>query len=91
MTEAEQADFVAYTAANPEAGDLIVGSGGVRKVRFAGKAEAKSGGYRVATIFVTGRGVYLLWVLSKGSAANFTDAQIKAFATLVKEIKAGRG
>ncbi|MDF5198123.1 hypothetical protein P3670_24120, partial [Vibrio parahaemolyticus] len=31
---------------NPEMGSLIVGTGGLRKVRLAGESTGKSGGYR---------------------------------------------
>ena len=44
MTEAERTTLVNFIAANPDAGDLIKGSGGFRKVRFAGKGKGKSGG-----------------------------------------------
>ena len=32
---------------NPLAGDLIVGTGGLRKLRASGKGKGKSGGYRI--------------------------------------------
>jgi hypothetical protein len=35
----------------PEAGDVIEGTGGARRVRFTGKGKGKSGGYRVITFF----------------------------------------
>ena len=41
-TEAERGDFVAYLAANPEAGELIAGSGGCRKVRWPLRGVGKS-------------------------------------------------
>src|SRR3954468_14089393 len=54
-------------AANPRQGDEIRGSGGVRKVRFAGRGKGKSGGYRVVTAyFGADAPVYLLALLSKG-------------------------
>jgi hypothetical protein len=49
MTDAERALAVDTIAANPLAGDVIVGSGGCRKVRIAGRGKGKSGGYRVTT------------------------------------------
>lgn len=88
MSDAEQFEFVSYIAANPEAGDLIKGSAGVRKVRFPGKGKGKSGGYRVATLYPTPHGVYLLQVLSKGSAANFSKAKVNDMASEAKAIKA---
>ena len=47
LPETERADIVSWLAANPESGDVIEGTGGARKVRFAGRGKGKSGGYRV--------------------------------------------
>jgi hypothetical protein len=41
--------IVEHVARRPDAGDVIPGTGGVRKVRFAGRGKGKSGGYRVVT------------------------------------------
>jgi hypothetical protein len=87
MTGAETKAVVDLIAANPKAGDLIVGSGGCRKVRIAGKGKGKSGGYRVITYFYNEDiPVFLLWVLSKGSVANLTDEQVKQLAKATKAI-----
>ncbi len=87
MTEAERAAAVDIVSANPTAGDLIVGGGGIRKVRVAGRGKGKSGGYRVITYFVgEDLGVCLLWVLSKGRAANLTDAQVNDLANATKSL-----
>jgi hypothetical protein len=55
LTEAEWAEVVSVIASNPQAGELIVGSGGARKVRFAGRGKGKSGGYRVITFYAPPR------------------------------------
>lgn len=83
MTEAERFDLVSVIAADPEAGDVIQGTGGVRKVRFAGKGKGKSGGYRVISFF-TGPGlpVFLLTVFAKGDRANLTKAERNDLAGL---------
>ncbi|WP_010137895.1 type II toxin-antitoxin system RelE/ParE family toxin [Oceanicola sp. S124] len=47
LTEAERAEVVNFLAANPEAGDVMQGTGGVRKVRIAMQGRGKSGGARV--------------------------------------------
>jgi hypothetical protein len=44
MTDVERQDAINQIAANPAAGDLMVGSGGCRKVRVAGRGKGKSGG-----------------------------------------------
>ena len=46
-TEEERADFVSWLATQPEIGDVIPKSGGVRKVRWKLKGKGKSGGVRV--------------------------------------------
>jgi hypothetical protein len=76
MTDGERLAAVDYIAANPEAGDIIPGSGGCRKVRIAKEGMGKRGGYRVVTYFTsTEVPVFLLTVISKGQTANLTDKQ----------------
>lgn len=87
MTVAEREAAVSLIAQDPEAGDLIQGSGGVRKVRVSGRGKGKSGGYRVATYYSDGRHpVFLLAVLSKASADNFTDRQVQTMARAVQTL-----
>ena len=43
MTDAEITDAVDMIAANPLTGDLIVGTGGMRKVRIAGRGFGRVG------------------------------------------------
>ncbi len=87
MTEAEMEAMERMLAANPEAGEMIVGSGGCRKVRLAGKGRGKSGGYRVVTFFAhAGLPVYLVAMLAKGARANFSDAEVSAMAVFAKRI-----
>jgi hypothetical protein len=76
MTEAEREAVVNVIAQNPEAGDLIEGSGGARKVRVARQGKGKSGGYRVITYYLDkGAPVFLLTVISKGQRADLTAGQ----------------
>jgi hypothetical protein len=87
MSEDEVERAVDTVARNPMAGDLIVGSGGCRKVRIAGRGFGKSGGYLIVTYYGgLDAPVYLLWALSKGRAANLTDAQINTLAKLTKTL-----
>ena len=88
MTQSERQGVIDRISANPLAGDLIVGSGGCRKLRVAGRNKGKSGGCRVVTFATSEFGVFLLWVLSKGADANLSDAQVNALAKVVKSIPA---
>lgn len=45
MTDQERQAAILQVASNPTSGDVIVGSGGVRKVRVAGRGFGRSGGY----------------------------------------------
>ena len=51
MTDAERLLAVDLISANPGAGEVIVGGGGIRKIRVPGRGKGKSGGYRVLTYF----------------------------------------
>ncbi len=51
MNEAERANVVSTLAADPQAGAVMQGTGGCRKLRIAGRNKGKSGGYRVVTAF----------------------------------------
>jgi mRNA-degrading endonuclease RelE of RelBE toxin-antitoxin system len=46
-SDAEREEFVDFIAGNPEAGDLIPETGGVRKVRWSRAGSGKRGGARV--------------------------------------------
>lgn len=76
LTDAERADIVEMLSKTPTAGDPIVGTGGARKIRVAGRGKGKSGGYRVIT-FYGGDDIpiFLLAVFSKGDKVNLTKAE----------------
>ncbi len=87
MTDAERELAVLTLAADPQAGDMIQGTGGCRKVRIAGRGKGKSGGYRVITFFALGADrVYLLTVFSKGERSDLTPKQKAALAAVAKTI-----
>lgn len=87
LTEEEMKFAVDFISANPAAGDMIVGSGGCRKIRVPGKGRGKSGGYRIVTLFGGGHmPVFMLTVLSKGSRANFSTAEVSAMRKVAKQV-----
>jgi hypothetical protein len=73
----EERDAIALALAlDPTKGELMVGTGGARKFRWAGRGKGKSGGYRVITYYGGGDiPVFLLSVFSKGERANLSAAQ----------------
>lgn len=70
-----------HLAANPLAGDLIVGTGGARKMRLARRGQGKSGGYRTIHYF-GGDDVplFLLAVVDKGRRADLSQSERNALA-----------
>jgi hypothetical protein len=78
MSEPEREAAVIFLAEHPQAGEMIEGSGGARKVRIAREGKGKSGGYRVVAYYRDlDTPVFLLTVISKGQRADLTAGQRK--------------
>jgi len=89
LSPEEHAELLLYLAVNPEAGDEIPGTGGVRKVRFAAKGKGKSGGVRVIYYFLDEENpLYAILLYGKNEQVNLTPEQKKEVATLASTIKA---
>lgn len=72
----ERQAIVDRIAADPLAGDMIPGTGGARKIRFAGQGKGKSGAYRVITFFAaTDVPVFLLNVFAKGERVDLSQSE----------------
>lgn len=62
LTDDDYAALQQELIRNPEAGAVVKGSGGVRKIRWAAKGRGKSGGYRV--IYLVRRPKGVIWLLT---------------------------
>ncbi len=69
-SDAERQEFINFIAANPEAGDIIRGSGGCRKVRWSRSGTGKRGGARVIYFPASDGTVWLLIVYAKAKFDN---------------------
>ena len=90
MSDEEMKSAVDLVATDPEAGDVMQGTGGVRKARLAGRGKGKSGGYRI--VYFYGGGdfpVFLLTVFGKGEKANLTQGERNALRQLTAILKGG--
>ncbi|MBJ7309353.1 transcriptional regulator [Rugamonas sp. CCM 8940] len=77
-TEEERGAFAAFIAAHPLAGDVIPGSGGIRKVRWSRAGSGKAGGVRVIYFTRNAAGeLVLLTLYAKSKVGNLTGAQLK--------------
>lgn len=85
LTAVERMDVVSYLAAHPKAGDLMEGTGGVRKLRWARAGMGKSGGVRVIYyVHSDAMPLYLLTVFAKGDRENLSKAERNELAGLVE-------
>jgi hypothetical protein len=88
LSQSERNEVVDYVAANPKAGDLIQGTGGIRKLRWARSGRGESGGLRVIYYFRSEvLPLYLLTVFGKGEKADLSQAARNELAKLVQVLK----
>jgi hypothetical protein len=93
VSEQERLEISNYVSANPTAGEIMKGTGGARKIRFAGRGKGKRGGYRVITYYADEDvPVFLLDLFAKGDAVNLTKAERnelrEVLASLVDDYRA---
>ena len=70
-------------AADPEQGDVIPGSGGVRKLRWARKGMGKRGGFRIIYYYRQLNGdIWLISIYAKSNQENISS-------TILKKLKGG--
>ena len=78
-TEDERGAFAAYLAETPTAGDVVPGSGGMRKVRWSRAGVGKRGGARVIYFTRNARGeLVLVLVYAKAKFDNISPQVLKA-------------
>ena len=70
---------------NPSKGDVIQGTGGLRKIRFAFENRGKSGSVRVCYVdFVVYERIYLITAYSKNEKDNLSKSECIEVKKLIK-------
>lgn len=88
MDDSEMGEMIDFLAKNPEAGAVIEGTGGLRKLRWARNGRGKSAGYRVIYYFHDQDApIYTFLVYGKGKQANLTAEQKKTVRKFVDDLK----
>ncbi|KTT16549.1 hypothetical protein [Pseudacidovorax intermedius] len=82
--DGEREAFIDWIARNPMAGDVIVGSGGLRKVRWSRPGTGRRGGTRVITYALLDEGQ--VWLLIGYTKARFDNLPTEFLVRLRKEI-----
>ena len=75
-SEQEHGEFAVYLASNPEAGDVVPGAGGCRKIRWSRPGTGKRGGVRVIYTVRLKRGSIVLLTIYAKSAQDNIPAHI---------------
>jgi mRNA-degrading endonuclease RelE of RelBE toxin-antitoxin system len=79
LADDEYAALQEFLCEHPEAGDLIRGSGGVRKLRWARPGSGKSGGVRVCYYVRTKAGrILMLTIYAKSAQDSIPGYLLKA-------------
>lgn len=77
--ENERLEFFEWLANNPDAGDVVPGSGGCRKVRWSRAGSGKRGGVRVIYFTRLAAGeIWLLLAYAKSAQDNIPGHLLKA-------------
>jgi len=90
LSQSEREELVAFVGANPEAGEIIPETGGVRKIRWALAGRGKRGGARVIYYWHNERLLlFLLAAYGKNEKANLGKAERNSMKRLVPILVAG--
>lgn len=82
--------LIEFLASHPQAGDLMQGTGGVRKLRWALQGRGKSGGARVIYFYHDmALPLFLFTIYAKNSQSDLSDAARNELKKITKAIVEG--
>jgi hypothetical protein len=88
LGEEDLRELQAYLLEHPSAGDLVQGTGGVRKLRWALPGRGKSGGVRTIYIdFSSRETIWLITVFGKNEKADLSAEERNEIRRFVKRLK----
>jgi RelE toxin of RelE / RelB toxin-antitoxin system len=91
FTDVEKQELIAFLAWNPLAGDVIPGTGGVRKVRIAASGRGKRGGARVIYYYLDDdMPLYALLAYPKNAKTDLSSNEKRIVTGLAQALKAAR-
>ena len=77
----------AFLSVHPEAGDVIRGAGGIRKIRWAAAGRGKRGGTRIVYYWLAAEDhIYMLTLYDKTAKDDLTPAERDAWRRIVEEL-----
>ena len=86
LDDEEYRQLQEYLCSVPDAGDLIKGSGGLRKIRWRRAGSGKRGGIRAVYYWLTNRDqLFMLAAYAKSDQADMTPKQLEVLSALVAQ------
>jgi mRNA-degrading endonuclease RelE of RelBE toxin-antitoxin system len=87
LSDDEYRELQAKLAGNPEAGAIIPGSGGVRKLRWSFGGRGKSGGLRIIYYLRTHQGeIWMLTLYPKNVSENIPAHTLKKLREEIEDV-----
>jgi hypothetical protein len=88
LSEDEHDDLILYVALHPEAGDVMPGTGGLRKLRWTARGKGKRGGSRVIYYFHDIHvPLFLMGIFAKSVQTDLSTRQRKALTSQLRGLK----
>jgi len=87
LSESEADKLFDFLAVNPESGDVIPETGGIRKLRWKGQGKGQSKGIRVCYFYHDlNMPLFILAVYGKGEQLRLSKREEQSMAKLVREL-----
>jgi len=88
LSEEDLRELEGFLLEHPDAGDMVQGTGGVRKIRWARPGRGRSGGVRTIYMdFITRETTWLITVFGKNEKADLSAEERGEIKLFVKRIK----
>jgi hypothetical protein len=77
-----------FLVEQPLVGDVIQGTGGLRKLRWSSKGKGKRGGIRTIYLYITEKShIHFLTLYAKNEVSDLTADEKKILKRIVEELK----
>jgi len=87
LTDEQRISIINYLAQHPASGDIMQGTGGIRKLRWSAQGRGKSGGVRVIYYYHNeNMPLFLLTVFGKGEQSNLSKGERNLLAKITSLI-----